>query len=113
MYVCMSHIGSHHVLALIIALKGYRVAGVRDPNEGTLRRYVQRKYEETFPEFKGKQFQEIYQQACKLVAYEGAEHGFFNPQNAGGKWYRETLLEVDRFLTALGYLPGPAPSSIP
>lgn len=52
MYVCMSHIGSHHVLALIIALKGYRVAGVRDPNEGGLRRYVQRKYEETFPEFK-------------------------------------------------------------
>lgn len=51
--------------------------------------------------------------ACKLVAYEGAEHGFFNPQNGGGQWYRETLLEVDRFLTALGYLPGPAPSSIP
>jgi lauroyl/myristoyl acyltransferase len=52
MYVCLSHVGSHHVLALIMALKGYRVAGVRDPNEGTLRRYIQRKYEETFPEFR-------------------------------------------------------------
>lgn len=51
-YVCLSHIGSHHVLALIMALKGYRVAGVRDPNEGAMRRYVQRKYEETFPEFR-------------------------------------------------------------
>lgn len=51
-YVCLSHIGSHHVLALIIALKGYRVAGVRDPNEGALRRYIQRKYEETFSEFR-------------------------------------------------------------
>jgi lauroyl/myristoyl acyltransferase len=51
-YVCLSHVGSHHVLALIMALKGYRVAGVRDPNEGKLRRYIQRKYEETFPEFK-------------------------------------------------------------
>jgi lauroyl/myristoyl acyltransferase len=52
MYVCLSHIGSHHVLALIMALKGYRVAGVRDPNEGALRRYMQRRYEETFPEFR-------------------------------------------------------------
>jgi len=51
-YVCLSHIGSHHVLALIIALKGYRVAGVRDPNEGALRRYINRKYDETFPEFR-------------------------------------------------------------
>lgn len=52
MYVCLSHIGSHHVLALIMALKGYRVAGVRDPNEGAMRRYIQRKYDETFPEFR-------------------------------------------------------------
>lgn len=41
---------------------------------------------------------------CRLVGYEGAPHGFFNPQNAGGKWYRETLVEADRFLTDIGYL---------
>ena len=33
-----------------------------------------------------------------------AAHGFFNPQVAGGKWHRETLLEADRFLARLGYL---------
>jgi dipeptidyl aminopeptidase/acylaminoacyl peptidase len=44
---------------------------------------------------------------CRLVGYEGAAHGFFNP-GRGEKWYRETLLEADRFLTALGYLPQPA-----
>ncbi len=49
-YVCLSHHGSHHVLVLIMALLGYRCAGVRDPKEGALRRYVQEKYEETFPE---------------------------------------------------------------
>src|SRR5262245_234919 len=49
---------------------------------------------------------------CQLVAYEGASHGFFNPPNADGKWYRETLLEADRFLTRIGYLPAPAPSEI-
>ena len=41
---------------------------------------------------------------CQLVGYEGATHGFFSPQAAGGKWHRETLLEADRFLTKLGYL---------
>jgi len=51
-YVCMSHHGSHHVLILLMALMGYKVAGVRDRNEGALRRYVQQKYEETFPEFR-------------------------------------------------------------
>jgi lauroyl/myristoyl acyltransferase len=50
-YVCTSHIGSMHVVGLIMALKGYRVAGVRDPKEGAARRYIQQKYEETFPEF--------------------------------------------------------------
>jgi acetyl esterase/lipase len=42
--------------------------------------------------------------ACTLVGYEGATHGFFNPQNAEGKWYRATLAEADRFLTDQGYL---------
>ena len=45
---------------------------------------------------------------CQLVGYEGAAHGFFNAAVAEGKWYRETLLEADRFLTTLGYLPGTA-----
>jgi lauroyl/myristoyl acyltransferase len=51
-YVCMSHHGSHHVLILLMALMGYKVAGVRDRNEGPLRKYVQQKYDETFPEFR-------------------------------------------------------------
>lgn len=51
-YICMSHNGSHHVCVLLMALMGYRVAGVRDRNEGAMRRYVQEKYEETFPEFR-------------------------------------------------------------
>lgn len=51
-YICMSHHGSHHVLILLASLMGYKVAGVRDRNEGELRRYVQQKYDETFPEFR-------------------------------------------------------------
>jgi len=49
---------------------------------------------------------------CQLIGYEGATHGFFNPGRDEGKWYRETLLEADRFLTELGYLPEPAPTRI-
>jgi acetyl esterase len=45
---------------------------------------------------------------CHLVGFDGAGHGFFNV-----KWYRQTLLETDRFLTSIGYLPQPAPSEIP
>lgn len=41
---------------------------------------------------------------CEVIGYEGAGHGFFNPQRDEGKGYRETLLAADRFLTDLGYL---------
>lgn len=50
---------------------------------------------------------------CELFGYEGATHGFFDPPQEQGKWHRETLLETDRFLTKIGYLPGPAPASVP
>lgn len=46
---------------------------------------------------------------CELVGYEGAPHGFFNPQAAGGKWHGETMREMDRFLAGLGYLEASAP----
>lgn len=49
---------------------------------------------------------------CKLVGYTAAPHGFYNAPAMQGKWYRETLLEVDRFLTRLGYLAGPSPKEI-
>lgn len=50
-YVMLSHHGSHHVAALLMALLGYRCAGVRDRQEGTLRLYIQEKYARTFPEY--------------------------------------------------------------
>jgi acetyl esterase len=49
---------------------------------------------------------------CDLHGYDGAHHGFFNPGVEGGKWYRETLLEADRFLTELGYLPKATPAGM-
>lgn len=44
---------------------------------------------------------------CELVGYDGAAHGFFNPQRDEGTWYRETLAEAERFLTGIGYLRPP------
>jgi acetyl esterase len=49
---------------------------------------------------------------CELFGYEGATHGFFNPPVEEGKWYRETLLEADRFLTNINYLLKPTPTQI-
>lgn len=51
-YATLSHHGSHHVAGLLMALMGYKVAGVRDRNEGAIRRYVQDKYIQSFPEFR-------------------------------------------------------------
>jgi len=50
-YVMLSHHGSHHVAGLLMALLGYRCAGIRDRNEGAIRVYVQERYTETFPEY--------------------------------------------------------------
>ena len=48
---------------------------------------------------------------CELIGYEGAPHGFFNP-GRGGTWHSDTLQEMERFLTRLGYL-APASSRRP
>jgi acetyl esterase/lipase len=37
---------------------------------------------------------------CKLVGYDGAEHGFFNR----GEYYSKTLAEADGFLVDLGWI---------
>ncbi len=50
LFAAMCHFGSQHVAGLMMALMGYRLAGVRDPKESHVRRYIQRKYRETFPE---------------------------------------------------------------
>lgn len=49
-YVALCHFGSHHVAGMLMALMGYRLVGVRDPKESAVRRYIQQKYRETFPE---------------------------------------------------------------
>jgi len=43
---------------------------------------------------------------CDLHLYEGQEHGFFNTRKAGGRYYRATVLEMDKFLISLGWLKG-------
>ncbi len=49
-YMAMSHHGAHHVVALLTAMRGYKVAGVRDRREGALRRYVQTRLDARYPE---------------------------------------------------------------
>ena len=41
---------------------------------------------------------------CDLHLYEGQTHGFFNYKNT--EFYTKTVIEMDRFLTSLGYLKG-------
>ena len=47
----LSHHGAHHIAGMLLALRGYKVAGVRDRHEGGLRRYVQDRLDRLYPEF--------------------------------------------------------------
>ncbi len=49
-YIALCHFGAAHVAGLMGALLGYDIAGVRDARESHVRRYIQKKYRETFPE---------------------------------------------------------------
>lgn len=40
----------------------------------------------------------------ELHVYPGQEHGFFNANKSGGKYFKLTCREMDRFLVELGYL---------
>jgi lauroyl/myristoyl acyltransferase len=51
-YVALCHFGSHHIAGLLMALLGYELAGVRDGRESAVRRYIQHRYTETFPEIR-------------------------------------------------------------
>lgn len=51
-YVALCHFGSHHIAGLLMALLGYELAGVRDGKESAVRRYIQYRYTETFPEIR-------------------------------------------------------------
>jgi KDO2-lipid IV(A) lauroyltransferase len=73
-YVTLSHNGSHHVAGLLMALLGYRVAGVRDRNEAPLRKYVQDKYAETFPEFRA--IRVFYADSFPRDLYRSFEEGY-------------------------------------
>jgi len=51
-YLAFSHHGAHHVIAMLMAIKGYKTAGVRDRHEGAIRRYVQDRFDRRYPEFR-------------------------------------------------------------
>jgi len=73
-YIAMSHFGSHHVAALIMTLLGYKVAGVRDRNEGALRRYIQQKFAESLPEFAT--YRMFFADAFPREIYRCFDHNF-------------------------------------
>ena len=41
---------------------------------------------------------------CKIVTYEKQGHGFFNHSRSGGKYYKLTIAETEKFLTGLGWI---------
>jgi lauroyl/myristoyl acyltransferase len=50
-YFALAHQGAHHILAMLLAVKGYKTAGVRERGEGGIRRFVQARFDRCYPEF--------------------------------------------------------------
>ncbi|HUU82824.1 MAG TPA: lysophospholipid acyltransferase family protein [Phycisphaerae bacterium] len=50
-FTAMSHHGSYHVGAMLMALRGYRIVAVRDQREGGMRKFIQEMYDRRYPEF--------------------------------------------------------------
>lgn len=50
--VATAHHGPMHVMGMLLALRGYKVAGVREPHEGAMRQYVQQLFDRRYPEFR-------------------------------------------------------------
>lgn len=46
----LQHLGSHHIGGMLLALKGFKIAGVRDPNESAARRFMQERWARRHPE---------------------------------------------------------------
>lgn len=50
--VATAHHGPVHVMGLLLSVNGYKVAGVREPHEGAMRKYVQERFDRLYPEFR-------------------------------------------------------------
>jgi hypothetical protein len=48
---------------------------------------------------------------CPLLAFGSTNLALAQEAAVAGKWHRETLLEADRFLASIGYLPTPPTAS--
>ncbi len=49
-YAAMPHVGTHHIAGVLMAILGYKVAGVRDRKEGASRQYMQQIFSKRYPE---------------------------------------------------------------
>lgn len=49
---------------------------------------------------------------CRLVAYKGEPHGFFNYGRKSNATFIDTVNKMDRFLVSIGYLEAPPESSV-
>ena len=83
-YVMISHYGSNYLAALMMALKGYRLAGVRDRKESALRWYVRARYAQTFPEFR----------RLRMYFADGFPRGLY--RSLRENWVVATALDVGR-----------------
>ncbi len=73
-YVAMSHLGPYQIGGMFMSLLGYKMAAVRDRNEGALSRYVQRRFDRKYPEFA--RMKVFFSDAYPRVIYRCLQEGY-------------------------------------
>jgi len=73
-YIALSHHGAHHIAAMMVAQKGYPVAGVRNRKESAIRRFVQQRLDRRRGEVEN--FRLIYSDAFPREIYRCYQEGY-------------------------------------
>lgn len=73
-YIAMSHHGPYQIGGLFLSLMGYRMAAVRDRNEGGLTRYIQQRFDQRYPEFT--RMKVFYSDTYPRVIYRCLSEGY-------------------------------------
>ena len=72
--VAMSHHGPHHVAALLLSLLGYKTAGVRERHESGMKRFIQKRLDERYPEFQ--RMRVIFEDSFAREIYRCYQEGY-------------------------------------
>ena len=112
-YLATAHHGSMHLLGLFLVACGYKTAGVRDPNEGAMRRYIQNRLDRR--ESQSQRLRLLYSGHYPRDIYRCFQDGYILGSSMDIHRVRDPkqkMIEVDIFGEKRMFLTGPLRTAI-